>query len=106
MVKVGLGTLPKITARTMGHWAGLSERFSDLTVRQEVGFGCPSRFPRLSTARTKRSDLLSDGQVRELLGHAGPMSHWAGSPEQLIPAVKCGTHADVVTLHSQNRAVE
>ncbi|KAA1086146.1 hypothetical protein PGTUg99_011556 [Puccinia graminis f. sp. tritici] len=44
-------------------------------------------FPRLSTARTSPSDLLSDDQVRELLGQAGPMTHRTGLSKQLIQTV-------------------
>ncbi|KAA1083736.1 hypothetical protein PGT21_005565 [Puccinia graminis f. sp. tritici] len=72
----------------MSHQAGLAERFVDLAIRQELGIGYPSRFPRLSTARTSSSNLSSDGQVRELLGQAGLMTHRTGLSEQLIQAVQ------------------
>ncbi|KNF02936.1 hypothetical protein PSTG_03885 [Puccinia striiformis f. sp. tritici PST-78] len=64
----------------MSRWAGLSELFSDLA-------GCPSRCSCFSTARTSPSDLLSDGQVRELLEQAAPTTHRTGLSKQLAPAV-------------------
>ncbi|KNF02682.1 hypothetical protein PSTG_03968 [Puccinia striiformis f. sp. tritici PST-78] len=55
----------------MSRRAGLSEPFTDLA-------GCPSRCSCFSNARTSPSDLLSDGQVRELLEQAGPTTHRTG----------------------------
>ncbi|KAA1089078.1 hypothetical protein PGT21_006238 [Puccinia graminis f. sp. tritici] len=40
----------------------------------------------LSTAKTSPSNLLSEGQVRELLGQASPMTHWTGLSKQLVQA--------------------
>ncbi|KNF03626.1 hypothetical protein PSTG_03148 [Puccinia striiformis f. sp. tritici PST-78] len=92
---------PQLVSGPMSRRAGLSEQFSDLAARQEVGLSCPSRCSR-----------LSDKPVRPLVGRPGPRTARTGRPddssdrpsEQLVPAVKPKLNFQCSTCTSSNIA--